>query len=229
LNSEACRNSDDGSINITALESLDYEISVSGNGVNISDTFTDTYALGNLMSGTYNICIGGTDGALVYEEHCFEVVITQPDVLNITSRTSFNGKLTVLTLQGSDLFNIELNGVVIQTTESEITVNLKDGNNSLKVFTNLPCQGLYEENIFLSEKAIVYPNPFVSTTTVFLGVNVEEVVVEIFTVDGRLVSAQSHQVNGLELPLDFSIYPSGIYIIKFNGENIKGTSKVIKQ
>ncbi len=229
LNSEACRNSDDGSINITALESLDYEISVSGNGVNVSDNFTDTYTLGNLMSGNYTVCIGGTDGALVYEEHCFEVVITQPDVLNITSRTSFNGKLTVLTLQGSDLFNIELNGVVIQTTESEITVNLKDGNNSLKVFTNLPCQGVYEENIFLSEKAIVYPNPFVSTTTVFLGVNVEEVAVEIFTVDGRLVSAQSYQVNGLELPLDFSIYPSGIYIIKFNGENIKGTSKVIKQ
>ena len=229
LNSEACRTSDDGSINISALESLDYEISVSGNGVNVSDTFTDTYTLDNLMSGTYNICIGGTDGALVYEEHCFEVVITQPDVLNVTSRTSFNGKLTVLTLQGSDLFNIELNGVVIQTTESEITINLKDGNNSLKVFTNLPCQGVHEENIFLSEKPIVYPNPFVSATNVFLGVNVEEVAVEIFTVDGRLVSAQSYQVNGLELPLDFSTYPSGIYFIKFNGENIKGTSKVIKQ
>ena len=229
LNSEACRTSDDGSINISALESLDYEISVSGNGVNVSDTFTDTYTLDNLMSGNYTVCIGGTDGTLVYEEHCFEVVITQPDVLDVTSRTSFNGKLTVLTLQGSDLFNIELNGVVIQTTESEITVNLKAGNNSLKVFTNLPCQGVYEENIFLSEKPIVYPNPFVSTTNVFLGVNVEEVAVEIFTVDGRLVWTETYQVNGLELPLDFSTYPSGIYIIKFYGENIRGTSKVIKQ
>ncbi len=229
LNSEACRNSDDGSINITTLESLDYEISVSGNGVNVSDNFTDTYTLGNLMSGNYTVCIGGTDGALVYEEHCFEVVITQPDVLNVTSRTSFDGKLTVLTLQGSDLFNIEVNGVVIQTTESEITVNLKDGNNSLKVFTNLPCQGAYEENIFLSEKPIVYPNPFISATNVFLGVNVDEVAIEIFTAAGRLVLAQTHQVHGLELPLDLSIYPSGIYYIKFTGENIKGTSKVVKQ
>ena len=67
LNSEACRNSDDGSINITALESLDYEISVSGNGVNVSDNFTDTYTLGNLMSGNYTVCIGPTDEALVYE------------------------------------------------------------------------------------------------------------------------------------------------------------------
>ena len=229
MNSEACRNSDDGSINITALESLDYEIMVSGNGVNVSDNFTDTYALGNLMSGNYTVCIGATDGALVYEEQCFEVVITQPDVLNVASRTSIDGKLTVLTLQGSDLYNIELNGEVIQTTESEITINLKNGNNSLKIFTNLPCQGVHEEHIFLSDKPVVYPNPFVSSTNVFLGVNVEEVSVEIFTATGRLVLAQTFQVNGLELPLDFSIYPSGIYFIKFDGENIKGTSKVIKQ
>lgn len=229
LNSEACRNSDDGSINITALESLDYEITISGIGVNVTDNFTDTYTLGNLMSGTYTICIGGTDGAMVFEEHCFEVVITQPDVLNVSSRTSFNGKLTVLTLQGSDLYNIELNGEIIQTTESEITIDLKNGNNSLKVFTNLPCQGVHEERIFISEKPIVYPNPFVSSTNVFLGANVDGVNVQIFTADGRLVSSRTYQVNGLELPLDMSIYPSGIYYVRFNGENIKGTSKVIKQ
>ncbi|NND79465.1 MAG: T9SS type A sorting domain-containing protein, partial [Maribacter sp.] len=33
----------------------------------------------------------------------------------------------------------------------------------------------------------------------------------------------------LEVSLDFSIYPSGVYFIKFKGENIKGTAKVIKQ
>jgi len=229
LNSETCRNSDDGSINITTLEALDYEIRVSGNGINVADNFTDTYTLGNLMSGNYTVCIGGTDGALVYEEHCFEVVITQPDVLNVTSRTSFNGMTSVLTLQGSDLFNIELNGVVIQTSESEIIINLKEGNNTLKVFTNLPCQGVYEEHIFLSEKPIVYPNPFVSTTSLFLGADIDEVAIEIFSVDGKLVSAQSYQVNGLEVPLDFSLFPSGIYFIKINGKNFKGTAKVIKQ
>ncbi|NNK17905.1 MAG: T9SS type A sorting domain-containing protein, partial [Maribacter sp.] len=172
---------------------------------------------------------GGTDGTLVYEEHCFEVVITQPDVLNVTSRTSFNGKTSVLTLQGSDLFNIELNGVVIQTSESEIIINLKEGNNTLKVFTNLPCQGVYEEHIFLSEKPFVYPNPFVSTTSLFLGADIDEVAIEIFSVDGRLISVQSYQVNGLEVPLDFSLFPSGIYFVKINGNNFKGTTKVIKQ
>ena len=122
-----------------------------------------------------------------------------------------------------------MNGAVIQTTGSEITIDLKNGNNSLKVFTNLPCQGVYEENIFLTDNPIVYPNPFVSSTNVFLGVNVEEVNVQVFTAEGRLVLAQTYKVNGLELSLDLSMHPSGMYYIKFTGENIKGTSKIIKQ
>ena len=62
LQSEACRESNDGAINISTLETLNYEITIGGNGVNINDDFTDTYTLSNLMAGTYNVCIGGTDG-----------------------------------------------------------------------------------------------------------------------------------------------------------------------
>lgn len=229
LNSEACRNGNDGSINIVALTSMDYEININGSGVNVNDNFTDAFTLGGLMSGTYDVCIGGTDGAKVYEEHCFEVVITQPDVLGVTSKTSWDGKFTVLSLQGSDLYNIELNGEIIQTTQSEITVDLKKGNNALRVFTNLACQGVYEESLFLSDRPVVYPNPFVFSTNVFLGTNVEEVTVEIFASDGRLVLAKTYQVSGNELPLDLSMYPSGVYYVRFSGEKVKGTSKVVKQ
>ncbi|MCK5440732.1 MAG: proprotein convertase P-domain-containing protein, partial [Maribacter sp.] len=229
LNSEACRNGNDGSINISALTSMDYEININGNGVNVNDNFTDTFTLGGLMSGTYDVCIGGTDGTKVYEEHCFEVVVTQPDVLGVTSKTSWDGKYTVLSLQGSDLYNIELNGEIIQTTKSEIIVDLKNGNNALRVFTNLPCQGVYEESLFLSERPVVYPNPFVSSTNVFLGTNVKEVRVEVFASDGRLVLSEIYQVNGNELPLDLSIYPSGVYYVRFSGEKVKGASKVVKQ
>ena len=229
LNSESCRESNDGTINITTLETLAYEIAISGNGIAINDSFTSTYTLGNLMAGTYSVCIGGTDGSLVYEEYCFEVVITQPDVLFVGSKTSYDDQSTVLTLQGSDLYIIELNGEIIQTTASEISLDLKAGNNSLKVYTNIPCQGVYEESIYLGEKPFVYPNPFVSSTTVFLGTSVEKVNVGVFTIEGRLVMSQTFEVNGLELPLDLSILPTGVYIVKFIGENLQGTAKVIKR
>ncbi|MBD1261465.1 proprotein convertase P-domain-containing protein [Maribacter polysiphoniae] len=228
LQSEACRDSNDGAIAITALETLDYDISVRGNGVDVNDDFTDSFTLGNLMAGTYNVCIGGTDGLQQYEEYCFEVVITQPDDLFVSSKTSYENELTVLTLQGSDNYTVELNGEVLQTKASEITLELQKGNNSLKVYTDLPCQGVYEEAIFLSAKPVVYPNPFVSSTTVFLGTSDTNVRVEVFTVDGRFVWAETHRFNGSEVPLDLSTLPSGVYIVKFSGEHIKGTSKVIK-
>ena len=229
LQSEACRDSNDGAINISTLETLNYEITIGGNGVNINDDFTNTYTLSNLMAGTYNICIGGTDGQVDYEEYCFEVVITQPEALFVSSKTSYNDEMTIVSLQGSDAYFIELNGEVIQTTASEISLDLNKGNNILKVYTNLPCQGVYEESIFLGEEPIIYPNPFVSTLTVYFNTNVEKVRVGIFTTEGRLVLNETFEVYGMELPLDLSILSSGLYIIKFESEHMKGTTKIIKQ
>jgi hypothetical protein len=181
------------------------------------------------MAGTYNICIDGTDGQMDYEEYCFEVVITQPDVLFVGSKTSYDDELTVVSLQGSDVYFIELNGEVSQTTASEISLDLKKGNNTLKVYTNLACQGIYEESIFLGEEPIIYPNPFVSSVTVYFNTNVEKVRVRIFTTEGRLVLNEAFEVYGMKLPLDLSILSSGLYIVKFESEQLKGTTKIIKQ
>ncbi len=229
LKSESCRDGNNGEITIEALEPLDYRVSVNGNGVGVNDDFTDSYVLGNLMAGTYNVCINGTDGSLDYEEYCFEVLITEPDDLFVDARTSYDDELTVLTLQGSDSYIIELNGEVVRTEAPEITLSLKKGNNSLKVYTDLPCQGIYEEAIFLSREAVVYPNPFISSTTLFVGASDDNVLVEVFTVGGRFVMAETYRFNGSALPMDLSMLPSGVYVVKFSGEHIKRTSKVIKQ
>ncbi|MGB5437438.1 MAG: reprolysin-like metallopeptidase, partial [Maribacter sp.] len=229
LQSEACRDSNDGAIAITTLETLDYEISIVGNGINTTANFTSTYSLGNLMAGTYTVCIDGADGQLDYEELCFEVVITQPEGFFVSSKTSYGDALTVLTLQGSELYTIELNGDVIQTTASEISLDLKKGSNSLKVYTDLPCQGVYEEMIFLNQLPIVAPNPFVSFVTVYFNTEVDTIKVGIFTPEGRSVFTETFEVNGLELPLDLTLLPSGVYIMKFESEYVKGTTKIIKQ
>ena len=228
INSETCRSNNDGALDIVAQETMDYDIAVTGNGVNVNDTFTNTYNLGNLASGTYTICIGGTDGGLVYEEHCFEVVITEPEVLGVASKTSYDGKQTVLRLQGADLYNIELNGLFIQTTASEITLDLKEGNNTLKVFTNRSCQGVFEEQIFLSNQPVVHPNPFENGTKAFFGIQIESINVNIYASDGRFLGTKTYEVRGNELYLDFSAYPPGMYYVKFEGDKVKGTSKVIK-
>ncbi|WP_298502778.1 reprolysin-like metallopeptidase [uncultured Maribacter sp.] len=227
--SEACRNNNDGKIIIDATLPLDYEITINGNGINSTENFTTNHTLNDLGSGTYNICINGTDGNITYENHCFEVVITEPEVLNVSSKQSLDGKQTILNLSGSTLYNIELNGVVTQTNKSEVILDLKGGANTLKVYTNIPCQGVHKEQLFAIEQPIIYPNPFNGSTTLFLGNYTQDIEIKIFTSSAQLISSKNYNINNTELNLDFTSLPTGIYFISYKGEALKGTVKVIKQ
>ena len=156
-------------------------------------------------------------------------VLTEPELLSVSSKTSLDGSLVDLQLQGALLYNIELNGVVVQTEESQITLNLKDGINTLKISTSLPCQGTYEEQLFYSTEPLIYPNPFTDVVRVSFGANVEKVEVHIFSASGRFVKSEMYAVSGVELELDLSALAAGLYFIRFDGETIKGTYKVIKK
>lgn len=230
VQSESCRTSNDGSVNIRVKEAVDYTITVMGNGVNSTDTFlAPTYTLNNLMAGTYTLCMNATSGTLDYREQCFEVVITEPEILSVSSKANLDGSFVDLELQGASLYNIELNGVVTQTEASLFTLNLKEGSNTLKVTSNFPCQGVYEEQFFFSTEPIVYPNPFTDLVRVSFGANVDIVNIKIFSANGRFIANKNYPVNGVELELDLSTLATGLYFIKFEGENVKGTSKVIKK
>ena len=183
----------------------------------------------NLTAGTYTLCIVGTDGTLDYEEQCFEVVITEPEELAVASKTSLDGKVVELELQGSELYYIELNGELIQTEASQFTLNLKVGSNSLKIYTNIPCQGTYEEQFFYSEEPVAYPNPFTDFVKINFGTTVEEITISIFSSHGQLIRNEKHQVNGVELELDLSTLPTGSYFIKFEGSTISGTANIVKR
>ena len=228
--SESCRSSNDGSISIQVEEALDYTITVTGNGTSNTDTFAaPSYSLIDLMAGTYSICITATNGTFNYLEQCFEVVITEPEILSVSSKATLDGSIVDLQLEGATLYNIELNGIVTQTEASQFTLNLKVGGNTLRVSSNLPCQGVYEEQLFYSTEPIVYPNPTSDLLTVSFGANIESVNISIFSANGRFIKNRKYVVNGAQLDLDLSAFATGLYFIKFEAENVKGTSKVIKK
>lgn len=229
LVSETCSDNNDGSLTVIPKLALDYQITVLGNGINLTQNFSNSFNLANLSSGTYSLCITGTDGSISYIEYCVAVQITEPSPLSVTSKIALDGSQITLEMEGSTFFTIELNGISIQTEESILVLDLEKGLNTLKVTTDIPCQGIYEEQVGFFEKPIVFPNPVIDILQVYLGAIDEEVNVGIFGADGRLILSSSVSTQQGIIELDLSSLSTGIYYIKYEGKTIKGTSKVIKE
>lgn len=229
LESETCRSNNDGKITITPKVGLSYEVTVSGVGVNETQGFTNMFQISDLSSGTYSVCINATDGTIIYEEFCTQVVISEPDLLGVSSKVSTDGTVLTLNLSGSDFYNLELNGTVIQTQSSSIILDLKNGINVLKVFTDMPCQGVHNEQFILSKEPILYPNPFTDIVGVYFGGTGSTVTMRIFASDGRFVQGMSLQANANGTQIDLGALANGIYYVQFDGEGIKGTAKIIKK
>ena len=229
INSESCSNQNNGSIRIVAGINMDYDLTLIGNGINESNNFTNFFFKEGLAAGTYEICITGTEDDKVYEPYCFQAIITEPPPLTVTSKLTASGNQTILNLEGSDFYNIELNGIVTQTKSSSITLDLKQGVNQIKVSTNLPCQGVYEDQLFLLDEPIVFPNPFEEEVNILINNGPETVNTQIFNYVGQLISHKDYTLDSNEIKINFTGLPSGIYILKVKGEGINSNFKVVKK
>ncbi|WP_297764003.1 reprolysin-like metallopeptidase [uncultured Muriicola sp.] len=229
LTSESCITSNDGQIEIDAVSALNYTIDISGNGVNLSTGFTSFFELRNLSSGAYTACINGNDGTIFYEEYCFDFVITEPDPLSVLLALDQTSLKATLNLKGSVLYNIELNGILTQTTQSQFILDLKAGINTLKVTGSLPCQGSYEEVIIIGTEPIIYPNPFVNELAAYLPAIESQVQVRVFNMLGQTVLSNNYQPKDQAISIDFAGLPSGVYLLNVIGDGINYSSKVIKR
>lgn len=229
IESETCRDNNDGTVSITPKLALDYQVTVTGNGIDLTQNFSNAFNLANLGSGTYSVCIIGTDNLVTYEEYCLEVQISEPLPLSVTSKTTLDGSQISLVFGGASLYTIELNGVSIQTEKTNIVLSLEKGLNLIKVSTPIPCQGSYEEQVIFFEQPIVYPNPVKDMAQVYIGPSQEKVDVHIFSADGRWISSTTLLPQAGNISLDFSPMSSGIYYLQYRSKTVTGTSKVIKE
>ncbi len=158
INSETCRANNNGSVQITATESLNYTATLNGTNASTSQSFTDNVVFDQLVADSYELCIT-VDGQAGYEQ-CFNISVTEPDAL--TARASINGatKTVNLELAGSDLYHIELNGDNFSTSSQNVTLQLIENRiNTLKVSTDKDCQGTFSQTFNLLQGILVFPNP----------------------------------------------------------------------
>ncbi|MEZ4810222.1 MAG: zinc-dependent metalloprotease family protein [Allomuricauda sp.] len=228
IQSETCRSNNDGAVTITASDtSITYTAVLDGGGTPLSMDFNDAHTFQNLGAGSYSLCISGTNGSIDYQETCFTVVITEPEIL--TAAALVDSGILQLTLSGGSLYNVELNGLVTQTVDSKIQLSLKEGANTLKVYTNLSCQGSYEETILNFSRPVLHENPVDGFAKIFLNGYVGKVEVQVFSVHGRLSMVQSKMISGNDFELDVSSLPAGVYYLMVQTSEVREIIKMIKE
>jgi len=227
---ESCINSNNGSIEITAIADYSYTATITGNGVNISGDFTNTGAvLSDLEGGTYLICIT-VQGQPGYE-NCFNIVVAEPEALSVSSKTNLTARTVTLNLSGGDLYTITLNNEVFMTTDSEITLSLKSEATNLKVTTDKDCQGVYKETISFNAEVKVYPNPVSAgdITVELSSTSEEKILIQLNSFEGRLIMQKMVEPGERMIMFNADNLLPGMYLLYITIEGTTETYKIIKQ
>ena len=227
ITGETCLNRNNGKITIAAQELYSYNVVLEREDFYEEYNFTNDIDIFNLLAGTYQMCI--TIEEWPNYESCYTIVITQPDPLEVFASRAPSGNAVSLDMSGSVSYNIEFNGDLFTTHNSNLSLQLQYGTNHLKVSTDIECQGVFEKEIFVSGDFIMYPNPFSETINILNGTLNGKVTVNIYSTYGQLIASKSYINGDVEMSLNTNDLGAGIYIVTAQSEYTTSTYKMVKK
>lgn len=229
VNSATCNGANNGAITVASNENtLNYTVAINSTDVVLDAVSGYTKTIENLAAGVYTICFS-TPSIPNYSQ-CYEVKIEEPEKIVVASFVSKSSNTIKLALKGASTYKVSLNGVDETVTGSDYSAVLKSGMNTITVSTDLSCQGVYNESIFLSEGIQYFPNPTTGPVEVYLAGEDKEVTVRIFDIIGNRISELTKSVaENRNFQLDLSSYVDGIYLIQLEGKTISKTFKIVKK
>ena len=227
----SCNGTNDGFIAISAEDSeYTYSVSVSGpttGSATLSSSNNFSANIENLPAGTYDVCVT-VNGRDDYEQ-CFRVTVEGPSPLEAYSDVNYANNTMNLSLDGAELYNIQLNGNIITTSQSKVTLDLKPGMNRFTVTTDSDCQGIFSDEIFLSEEVVLYPNPTKGDLKVYINGTDTTVDVSLINIGGtEFISKEMDVSSDRLIQLDLSNFRNGVYFLQVKSATVNRTLKVIK-
>jgi len=224
----SCKGSTNGEILISATASMNYTAEVTGNGANTAYHFTATATSGNLGAGTYDVCIT-VDGQSDYKQ-CFTVVIGEPKDLSVFATVNGSDRTVTLSLDGGNVYTVNLNGANYTTTSNSLTLNLQRGDNLMTVSTDKLCQGIIVKHISAGNDITLYPNPIDNILNITLGQDPAKMaLVEVRDLNGNLVFSGKYANQYGSIQVDLSSLTSGIHVLKLGLTNSESIFKIIKK
>ncbi|WP_111708166.1 T9SS type A sorting domain-containing protein [Lutibacter citreus] len=223
---ETCVNKDNGIVEITAIDNLNYTATIKS--LNLTKNFTQNTLFDNLPIGNHELCI--TIPSKPNFKQCFTFNIIEAEALKVSSKISKENKTVVYNLKGSENYSILLNNKTYKTTNSTIELPLVNGLNTIEIKTDKDCQGIYKKELFIGSEVIAYPNPFTNNFTINLGEDTSKTaIIKAFTSVGSLAFANEYSINNGKLNLNLSNLNTGIYFLSVETEQSTKRIKIIKQ
>ena len=227
VTSATCPDSSNGSIMISSSNTdYSYRYAIDDQApVALTD---NTETISNLSAGIYTICVT-VDGVADYQR-CYTIEITEPLPLVASSRIDVSTRNLQLDLSGSKEYQVTLNGKTFLTSDDKLSLNLQPGMNRVEVATALDCQGVYFEEVFVSEVVKVYPNPTSGPLQLFVAGSDSEVEMSITSLSGNVIKKETLSVpTNRIIETTLGNLPEGLYLVTLNGTTVKTTHKVIKE
>ncbi len=211
--------------------SYNYNVDITGELIAQQTFKENSLNLENLSGGNYKLCITAEGVNRSEFERCFEVNIKDADPLTVFASKNQDQELVTFQLSGGKVYDVIHNGVRTQSARSSQSVQLKKGLNTVKISTGLECQGVFEEQYFVSENIAYSPNPFNEKLNLFIGGTDTEVKIEIFSTEGRLINSLigNLSLNNRSISVNTQNLNMGSYIIKLTGKTVKQSFIALKK
>ncbi len=221
---ETCPDIDNGQINIVAsATNYNYNISINGG----DHSFTSSLTIDNLSPDVYEICIT-VDGAVFYEQ-CFNLTIEEAVSVSGKISVDINKTASVEIKRGTAPYTIYINGIeVLETSTTKFNLDVKHGD-IVDVKTAIDCEGAFYKSIDLLDEFTVYPNPTEGAFEIEMPISQEKVLISLYSINGKLISSKTYDVNYGKVQLNLETMPAGMYIAKMNRDNDVVVIKIIKQ
>ena len=228
----SCIGTNDGSIEISVEDNTyDYNVTITDpndkvsfyliNGTNKKGSFK------NLSKGTFDVCFK-VNGQAAYEQ-CFSVFVGNPSPLSAFVDVNNDDQITSIELSGSSSYNIKINGLSHRIDNNKFITKLNTGLNIVKISTDLPCQGIIEKEIFISEDILYYPNPTKGEVDMYVSGEDRVVKMSVYSTKGELIYTKNQKIlQSRKSEINLSSVPSGTYIINLESPTVRKTFKIIK-
>jgi hypothetical protein len=232
VESASCIGKNTGKISATILNT-NYAYKVSVTGLNNYSTTQDialgtgTWSSAGLAKGKYTVCFAIASEP--NQKQCFEVEVTEPSPLSVYAKVDNSTGIVNLALLGSQTYIVSVNGKATTVTSSNFNTVLPAGLNTISVTTDKDCQGIYNQEIFISEKAFIYPNPTFGVLHLFVGGQDNSIAYSLNDLSGATIQQSNLTVGATrEVIVDLSGVSQGSYIITIHSKTVSQSFKVIK-